>query len=271
MNNLHLSNLTPYLEINSVLQEMTQGLVMILADNLLGLYLFGSLTYGDFDPKSSDIDLNAILNQPASETQLAALKRLHIEIGEKYGTWAKRLECSYTQRDLLHHILPPPQPRPYVGEGIFYPEAGYGNEWIINLYLLRQHGITLFGPEFPYLVNPIPITEVQKACIRDLFREWEPKISDPAWLDNSHYQSYIVLNLCRILYTVLGGATGSKKVSAAWVKSTFPQWENLIQTAENWHYDIVMTRRDETIIFIQFAIDQVKQSPFFKTEIMANS
>jgi hypothetical protein len=261
MNNLHLSNLTPYPDINSILQEMTQGLVTILADNLLGLYLFGSLTYGDFNPKSSDIDLNAILNQPASEAQLESLKQLHVEISEKHETWAKRLECSYTQRDILHNILPPRRPRPYVGEGIFYPEAQYGNEWIINLYLLRQHGITLFGPDFSYLVNPIPIVEVQKACIRDLFREWEPKISDPEWFDNSHYQSYIVLNLCRILYTVMAGATGSKKVSAEWVKNEFGAWRDLIQTAQDWHYGVEMTRQQEAIEFIQFVIDQVKQMP----------
>lgn len=260
---MDITKATPYSAINSVLQEVAQGLEDILADNLVGLYLFGSLTYGDFDGKSSDIDLVAILNQAASEKELALLQQFHVQIGQQYPTWANRLEASYTPRDMLHNILPPEQPRPYVGEGTFYAEAGYGNEWIINLYLLYQHGIALLGPDFKTLVDPIDIVEVQKAAVRDLFREWVPKISDLAWLDNSHYQSYIILNLCRILYTVMAGATGSKKVSAAWVKKTFSQWESLIQTAENWHYDIDMTRRDETIIFIQFVIDQVKRTALY--------
>ncbi len=190
----------------------------ILGDHLVGLYLFGSLSYGDFNPDSSDIDVVAILTHPASLDELEAIQQLHRDIGINYPTWAKRLECSYTPIDMLQNILPPASPRPYLGEGIFYPAAHYGNEWIINLYLLYQHGITLLGADFKTLVSPIDIIEVQKACIRDLFQEWEPKITDPDWLENSHYQSYLVLNLCRILYTVLVGSTGSKKVSARWVK-----------------------------------------------------
>src|SRR5262249_1600091 len=153
---------------------------------------------------------------------------------------------------------PPEQPRPYYGEGTFYPEAQYGNEWIINLYLLYEHGIALIGPDFKELVNPISIVEVQKACIRDLFREWEPKITDPSWLENSHYQSYIVLNLCRILYTVIVGSTASKKVSARWVRSEYTEWNDLIQTAENWGYGVEMNRRAEAMAFIRFVIGKIK-------------
>lgn len=259
MNSLNLSNATPYPDINEVLQLVAQGLTDILADNLVGLYLFGSLTYGDFDEKSSDIDLVAILNQPASEKELALLQQLHVDIALKNETWAKRLEASYTPRDMLGNILPPEQPRPYIGEGHFYPEAGYGNEWIINLYLLYQHGITLLGPDFKTLVDPIDIVEVQKAAVRDLFREWEPKLREPEWLDNSHYQSYLVLNLCRILYTVMTAKTGSKKVSAHWIKNQFSQWSSLIQTAQDWHYGVDMQRQTETLAFLQFVIDEVKK------------
>ena len=119
---------------------------------------------------------------------------------------------------MLKNILPPKESRPYYNNEIFYDEAPYGNEWIINNYLLYKHAIPLIGPDFKTLTNPIDIIEVQKACIRDLFQEWEPKIIDVEWLDNSHYQSYLVMNLCRILYTVSCGTTGTKKVSAAWVK-----------------------------------------------------
>ncbi|MBZ0293278.1 MAG: DUF4111 domain-containing protein [Anaerolineae bacterium] len=245
------------------MQTLSREITDILADNLVGLYLFGSLTYGDFDPQSSDIDLVAILNQPASQPQLALLEQMHRQVEMKYPTWAERIECSYTPREMLKNILPPLEPRPYVGEGTFYPEAEYGNEWIINLYLMREHGLALIGPAFQELVDPIPIIEVEKACIRDLFREWEPKMADPAWLANSHYQSYVVLNLCRILYTVLAHATGSKKVSARWVKSNFGQWRDLIETAEKWRYGMEMNRQAETVAFIQFAIDQIKQTPLY--------
>jgi hypothetical protein len=185
----------------------------------------------------------------------------------KNGKWADRIECSYAPLEMLQNILPPKFPRPYLGEGVFYPEAHYGNEWIINLYLLYEHGIALIGPDFKELISPVDIVEVQKACIRDLFREWEPKMTDPAWLDNSHYQSYIVMNLCRILYTIVCGSAASKPVSARWVKKEYAEWSSLIQTAEDWHYGSELNRREETIEFIQFVIHKVKATELYAQAI----
>ena len=258
----HLTSPTPYSDVNEVLQTLVRGFVDIFGKNLVGVYLFGSLSYGDFNPNRSDIDLMVILNNPASQRKLEVMEWLHVDtVNEK---WLERIEISYTPREMLHNVLPPEQPRPYFGEGVFYPEAHYGNEWIINLYLLYQHGIALIGPAFRTLIDPIPIVEVQKACIRDLFREWEPKLAaDPDWLNNSHYQSYLVLNLCRILYTVMRGATGSKKVSAQWVKSEFGEWRDLIETAERWQYGVEMQRKDDTLAFLRFVIETVKQTALY--------
>ncbi len=248
----------PKNDVNEVLHALKEGAIRILGKNLVGFYLTGSLSYGDFNPKSSDIDLLTVLNKPASQEALQALKQLHLQVEENHKKWAKRIECSYIPLDMLHSVQTPETARPYIGEGIFYAEAPYGNEWIINQYLLYKHGIPLIGPDFKTLVKPIDILDVREACIRDLFEEWQPKMNDPTFLNNSHYQSYIVLNLCRILYTVICHSTASKKACAAWVKSEFgPDWDNLIQTAENWHYGIEMNLQKETIEFIKFVVNQV--------------
>jgi hypothetical protein len=220
----------------------------------------GSLSYGDFNPDNSDIDLVAIVKDPLSPEQLEALKHMHLQVEASRKKWAKRIECSYIPMDMLSSIRPPKSPRPYFGEGIFYPKAPYGNEWIINQYLLYKHGLPLIGPDFKTLVKPIDIEDVREACIRDLFEEWAPKMNDPEWLNNSHYQSYVVLNLCRILYTVTCHSTATKKASADWVKRKFgPRWNKLIQTAESWHYGKEMNLQEETIEFIKFSIDKVKE------------
>src|ERR1700722_13603280 len=214
-------SLTSYQDINAILLLLSEGIEKILNKSLIGFYLFGSLTYGDFNPENSDIDLVVIIKAPMSPHELERIKHLHKQVNEYDEKWRDRLECSYTPADMLKNILPPMEPRPYYGGGIFYDEAPYGNEWIINNYLLYHHGIPLSGRDGKELIDPINIIEVQKACIRDLFQEWEPKITDFEWLDNSHYQSYLVMNLCRILYTVISGTTGSKKISAGWVKNEF--------------------------------------------------
>lgn len=248
---------TPYEDINDILQTLQKGIKAILNEKLVGFYLFGSLSYNDFNLDRSDMDLLVIVREPLTKKELDLVKDLHTQIEIDNKKWHHRIECSYTPLEMFKETLPPKTPRPYYGAGVFYPEAPYGNEWIINNYLLYKHGITLFGPDFKMVVKPIAIKDVQKASVKDLFKEWEPKLTDDAWLDNPHYQSYLVLNLCRILYTVLHADAGSKGVSAAWVKKEFPQWQHLIETAEQWSYGKEMNMHDQTKDFLTFAIHKI--------------
>lgn len=253
-------NITPFKDINEIIDSLAIGLESVLGTNLIGLYLTGSLSYGDFNPNRSDIDFLAVIQIPLSSEELKKVEQLHKKIELENKVWAERIECSYVTKDMLQNILPPKTPRPYVGEGKFYPEAHYGNEWIINLYWLFHKGISIFGPDFKTLVKPVNITDVQKASIRDLFKEWQPKIKDLNYLKNAHYQSYVVLNLCRIFYTAKNSKLTTKRNSAAWVKKGYPQWKNLIKTAENWEYGREMKAQDQVVKFIQFIINRVDDS-----------
>lgn len=190
VNKLFPTYFTSYGNINNIINTFVEEIKKILNNNLLGIYLMGSLTYGDFNPDRSDIDLQIILKNAMTKNEQELAKQLHAFFAEKYLQWANRMECSYTPISMIKNIMPPQDPRPYYGENIFYPEAPYGNEWIINQYMLYQHGIALFEPDYKTLISPIDIVEVQKACIRDLLQEWQPKIADSDWLNNSHYQSY---------------------------------------------------------------------------------
>ena len=91
-----------------------------------------------------------------------------------------------------------------------------------------------------------------------MFKEWVPKMADTNWLSNSHYQSYFVLNLCRILQTVGGGEPSSKSVATVWVKGRYPEWKDLVEEAERWGYGNEMKRHEEAVAFVKFAIERVK-------------
>ena len=232
-----MTNSRPFKDINELLKFFTSGAIFIFKKDLIGTYLTGSLSYGAFHYDRSDIDITVILNNPISPVELEAIKSFHKQIETKFNKWAKRLECTYTPLEILPSILPPKKPRPWYwgGEGILYEEAPYGNEWVINNYLLYNYAIPLVGPNFKELTNPIDIEEVQKACIRDLFTEWEPKIANKDWLDDSHYEFYFILNLCRILYTVMCKSASSKDTANSWVKSKYVAWADLINSADQWH------------------------------------
>lgn len=99
--------ITPYQDINAVLQTLSNGIQCILKNNLIGLYLFGSLVYGDFNEGSSDIDLVTIVNNSLNKNQLEQIKNLQLEVGLDYLKWSDRVECSYTPISMLANTLPP--------------------------------------------------------------------------------------------------------------------------------------------------------------------
>jgi predicted nucleotidyltransferase len=151
-------------KLNKAITAFAKGVLQILEDNLIGVYLFGSLTYDDFNPKRSDIDFMVIVKKPVNIKNAAELKKFHLDLEKRFPEWKKRVEASYTPLEMLKNIYPPDKPRPYFGEGRFYQEADYGNEWLINLYLLEKHGISLTGPDFPTLIKPINICQVSQSC-----------------------------------------------------------------------------------------------------------
>lgn len=255
-----MNEVTPYPGINSVLTEWAEGLKHLLGKKIVGLYLSGSLAYGDFLPDRSDIDLQAVVRSPLTENELRSVEELHREIERRCPQWADRIECSYVPLELMRELTPPAKSRPWWGFGTLYAGATAGNEWIINHYLLSQHGIALEGPAFNELIPPIDIHDVRRASARDLFQEWVPKIDNAAWLSNSHYRSYLVLNLCRILHTVICGELGSKKVAGQWAKAAYPQWQDLIEEAERWAYGDEMKRQAEAVAFLRFAVDRVNET-----------
>jgi len=255
-----MNDVTPYSAINNMLTELVEGLNRLLGKKIVGLYLSGSLAYGDFLPDRSDVDLQAVVRSPVTQEELRSVEQLHRETERRYPQWADRIECSYVPLALMRELTPPVTPRPWWGFGTLYAEAQAGNEWIINHYLLSRHGIALQGPNFNELIPPIDIQNVRQASARDLFQEWVPKIDDGAWLSNCHYQSYLVLNLCRILHTVIQGEPGSKKVAGQWAKAAYPQWKNLIEEAERWAYGDAMKRQADAVAFLQFAVDRVNES-----------
>jgi predicted nucleotidyltransferase len=221
-------------------------------DNIIGIYLFGSLAYGGFSEKTSDIDLVVITRTLLDKIEIENIKNIHKRLNEINIKWAKRLEVSYTPINMLNEKDIPIIPRPYYNE-VFYDEATYGNEWLINNYLLYYYGKTVYGPEFKTLIKySINIDEIIKSCVDDFYKEWKPKINDDEWLSNSHYQAYIILNICRIIYTIFNSGLENKQNSTKWVKGRYKEWITLIEEAEEWDYLKTMNKQKEIKEFIKY-------------------
>jgi predicted nucleotidyltransferase len=235
---------------------------LLLENNksIIGIYLFGSLAYGGFDKGRSDIDIVVITKTLIEGSDLNIIKNIHKKMENINKKWSERFEASYTPIEMLKEKEPPQTPRPYYG-GVFYDDATYGNEWLINNYLLYNHGISIYGPDFKKLLQePININEIKLACINDFYKEWIPKINEDDWLSNSHYQSYLVLNICRIIYTINKLEVANKQKSCNWIKNNYSEWKGLIEEAEKWNYGMVMDRKNSVKDFILFAEKVIENS-----------
>lgn len=253
--------LTKYQEVNQVLELLSASLQEILADKLVALYLIGSLSYGDFDYGSSDIDFLAVLTQELNDVEFEAIKKMHRRIAEKVPYWAKRLEGSYIPQQWLRSTKKPQKKRGYVNAG-FVTMLPFENEWLIDLYVMYEYGIILFGKSPKQLMQQVDIRDVRKASKKNLLAEWAPKLKEqnpfvhPKY-DRSHLQAYAILTMCRILHLASIETVASKKEASSWVKKTYKQWANLIEEAERWKHGIKLNREEETKSFIKFAIDEI--------------
>lgn len=248
-------------DINEILELLKTGLKNILGKNLIGLYLTGSLTYGDFDRGSSDIDFLAIVNRALSKKQLNAITERHKSIGKNYPEWHKRIEGQYTPLAWFDSIERPAGKRVYVNGGNvnLYP---YGHEWALNYFVLYECGIALVGPDPEDLLKPVDINDVRKASNKNLLEEWLPKLKkeEPfveAGYDTNHLQAYAIFTMCRILHRASSDEVASKRKASSWVKKTYPQWNDLVEKAENWKHGEKMEDEERIKDFIKFAVSKV--------------
>lgn len=86
---------TAYPHLNKFLELLLRRIQSILGKKLVGLYLYGSLSTGDFDYETSDIDLMAATTTDIDEKDFNELKEMQDDLVRKYKIWDNRLEIAY--------------------------------------------------------------------------------------------------------------------------------------------------------------------------------
>ena len=224
---------TPYPDVNALLQVLLENVQAVLTRHFVGMYLDGSLTSGDFD-QDSDIDFVVATDADVSGDLFTALQAMHDRIAAINSPWAIQLEGSYVSRHALRRYDPSHALHPNIerGNGERLKMALHDRAWAVHRYVLRERGITLRGPAPQTLIDPVSPEELRQASLESLHGWATQFLNDPAPISNRGYQSYTVLTLCRILYTLKHGAVVSKPVAARWVQErTGERWTPLIERA----------------------------------------
>jgi predicted nucleotidyltransferase len=222
---------TKYPEVNKVLELLLSSASQVLGNQLVGMYLYGSLATGDFDLETSDIDFLVVTTSSLSDKTIADLETMHHRIWKSGLKWAAKLEGSYIpKRDIRRHS-PRSAPCPTVNESRFYLDKR-GSDWIIQRHIIREQGITLAGPDPKTLIDALGPADIRKAVKGVLQEWWFPMLEDPTWLrkHGSEYHAYAILTMCRALYTLEKGAIVSKPIAARWVQSKLGEpWSQVIE------------------------------------------
>jgi hypothetical protein len=248
-------NLIKHKEINELLQQLLIQVQSILADKFVGMYIGGSLANNSFNNETSDIDCYIVTTSDLSKNIIKNIEEMHKKLYSSELKYAKKIEASYVpKKDLLH--FNPRGMRPYFNEGCYYL-GEYGNNYIIELCVLREKGISILGPDIKNLIQKISTHDLMLAIKRNLHEYWEAALSDLPKFRRSDYQVFAILTMCRTLYSLETGEITSKMEAAQWALQRLDgSWKNLVELAIAWRPDQEINKVDETLQFVKYVISK---------------
>jgi hypothetical protein len=237
-----------------------ENVQVLLGSHFTGMYLEGSLANGDFD-QESDIDFVVALAEPATGERFALLQAMHDRLAQADSPWAIQLEGWYVSKKALRRYDPNAGPVPNIqrGRGERLNWVRIDPSWEVHRYILREKGIVLAGPPPQSLIDLVSPEQLRQAS-RYALSYWAANfLSAPGEINGRGYQAYIVLSLCRVLYTLRHGQVVSKRRAAHWAQGVLePRWADLIERAWDGrnHPDERPSAGDveETLEFIRYVL-----------------
>lgn len=252
---------TPYPDVNAVLLELGAGAREVLGNHFVAMYLSGSLATGDFDI-DSDIDFIVVTDEVFS-----ALQGMHSRIAAMDSRWARELEGAYIPQHSLRRYDPAHSRRPHIerdpDKRVLVMEH-LDQAWLVQRHIVREQGVALAGPSPQTLIDPISPADLWQATLTVLHAWGAPMHVTKTPFNNRGHQSFTVLSLCRMLYTLEFGDVVSKRVTAKWAQEALDeQWIPMIARA--WigrHNPTLPPEADdvkETLEFVRYALARAEE------------
>jgi predicted nucleotidyltransferase len=246
---------TPYPDINRLLSRLSGEVRSVLNKQMVGLYLYGSLAGGEFNPETSDVDFLVVTDGRLPPKKITDLAEMHAGLAASNLKYTAKLEGSYLDQAALPRYDPEDlRPWPTLNEGRFYL-APHGWDWVIQRHILRKQGVVVSGPDLLGTIAPVAPDELRGAVRELLLSWWAPLLKSPEKLHRDDYQAYAVLSMCRSLHTLHSGTIASKPQAALWaVKALGEQWAELIQQALEWRPGREFNRFEEAVALIHLTL-----------------
>jgi predicted nucleotidyltransferase len=249
-------------EVTLLLDDLVSRITDALGDNLVGVYLGGSLALGGFEPQTSDVDVLVVTERPLSATDMTRLAALHERLPTAHNEFAQEYEVYYLDRVSIRRFAPGQQ-HVKVGPDEPLHWAEHRPSWVLERWTARECGIALAGPDLKTLIDPVSPEDLRSAAAGELrvrLRHW----SDGSWprreLSHLGVQAYEVETACRALFTIETGEMSSKRDAVGWAVLTLPErWHPLIACSQSCRRDWTRneTRIPDVLDFLRWAIAEV--------------
>lgn len=219
------------------LDALTQALENILGDQLVGVYLHGSLAFGCFNPQRSDLDLLVRIQKQMDVEQKSRLGHLLLEL----SGMPCPIEISFLS---WQQLFPWRYPTPYdfhfsedwrddftcaLNSGEW--QRWNDTEWkdpdlAAHIVVCSQRGIRLTGLDFADAFPTVPSADFRQSILQDVLSP------DFGLLSDIRHPVYVLLNGCRTLAYLQDGHILSKAEGGGWAAANLPgEYQPIIQSS----------------------------------------
>lgn len=208
-------------DIRPLVVTFRDGVESALADNLIGLYLLGSVAFEHGGKHAGDIDFYVVTRREVNKAERDDLAALHRHLARTFDR-GDDLDGLYLTLRQVRNRNPPR------GIGFFADGRSRRHRegtWALHrAHLRRRACVPLAGPDPRTLFVAVSGSEI----VHELNRELRLLCHSL-----ERYPAYATLNLCRLVYTWrAGNPVVSKLEAATWARRHLPnEWRPLISAA----------------------------------------
>ena len=250
------------LQTDSLINGFVEQSKKILRDNLVGVYLHGSLVMGCFNPQKSDIDLIIVIDKPISDS----VKRAYLDMVVQFNASGpeKGIEMSIVLRKVCKPFV---YPTPYelhfsAGHLEWYEDDpdeyiremnGTDKDLAAHFTIINKRGRCLYGAPIEDVFAEVPDSDYMDSIWFDV---------EGAAEEITEYPMYLTLNLARVLAYKKEGLVLSKKEGGDWALEHLPaEYRPLIADALREYSESEEVVYDDTLAkrYAEYAIRELTQ------------
>jgi len=242
-----------------IISERYQGL---LGDNLVGIYIHGSIAFGCFNWDRSDIDFLVVVENPISKEIKLELLSVLEELCEQAPE--KGFEMSVVLNEYCKKFI---YPTPY--------ELHFSNDWRLDKYLqnplllcnietdndlaahftvIKNVGLVLYGEPIVEIFGNVPEEDYLDSICLDIENAKNDVLNHPV---------YFILNLCRTCAYIKDGMVLSKEQGGQWGLNNLPPLYHslILNIMDNYTRGIeVISEQNFQIEFCEYMLAKIKSS-----------